>query len=187
MAGEVAFRWSGEVMEPSDGLPYLGRNPLDNEHVYQITGDSGNGMTHATAGAILVADLIADRPNSWKELFDPARKAVHGLGDFFKEQANTLSQYADWVKSGDTLHPDQIAPGQCGLVRDGAALLAVYRHEDGRLQALSAACTHLGYAVPWNSAERSWDCPCHGSRFGIDGAVLHGSAPTPLAPKPLPR
>ena len=186
MAGEIAFRWSGEVMEPSDGLPYLGRNPLDGEHVYVITGDSGNGMTHTTAGAMIVTDLISGSRNSWADLFDPARKAVHGLGDFLGEQANTLGQYADWVRSGDTVPLDAIAPGEGGLVRDGTRLLAVYRHADGQAQALSAACTHLGCAVHWNRAETSWDCPCHGSRFAIDGSVLHGPAHAPLASRPVP-
>lgn len=181
MAGQVDYRWSGEVMEPSDGLAFLGRNPLDHANVYLITGDSGNGITHCTAGAILVSDLIQGRRNDWAELFSPSRKAFHGIGDFITEQANTLTQYQDWLRGGDVESVDEIGAGEGAVLRDGGKLLAVYRSEDGGLQAVSAACTHLGCAVHWNSGEKSWDCPCHGSRFAADGAVLHGPARRPLS------
>lgn len=182
MVREVAYRWSGEVMEPSDGLAYLGRDPGGSEHVYFITGDSGNGMTHCTAGAMLVTDLIMGRENPWRSLYDPARKVKHGLGDFAAEQANTLAQYRDWVTGGEVDSAAEIAPGQGAIVREGMHKLAVYRDEDGALHAVSATCTHLGCVVHFNSAEKSWDCPCHGSRFGTDGAVLHGPAAKALAP-----
>ena len=180
MAGEVAYRWSGEVMEPADGIAFLGRNPMDKD-VYIITGDSGNGMTHCTAGAILVSDLILERPNRWTELYAPSRKAFHGIGEFITEQANTLAQYTDWLRGGDVESAGEIEAGRGALLRDGGRLLAVYRSEDGGISAVSAACTHLGCAVRWNGAEKSWDCPCHGSRFAPDGTVLHGPARRPLA------
>lgn len=181
LAGQVDYRWSGEVMEPSDGVAFLGRNPLDHDNVYIITGDSGNGMTHCTAGAMLIHDLILGRENEWAELYAPSRKAFHGIGDFITEQANTLAQYTDWVRGGDVESVDEIPAGEGAIVRDGGKLLAVYRSDDGGLQAVSAACTHLGCAVHWNSGEKSWDCPCHGSRFAADGAVLHGPARRPLS------
>ena len=194
MAGQVAYRWSGEVMEPSDGLAFLGRNPLDHDNVYIITGDSGNGMTHCTAGAILIDDLIMKRPNNWTELYAPARKAFHGVGEFITEQANTLAQYADWLRGGDVESVEEIGAGEGAVLRHGGKLLAVYRSDDGGLQAVSAACTHLGCAVHWNAGEKSWDCPCHGSRFAADGTVLHGPARRPLSaaaiesgPEPRPR
>ncbi|MFZ3288884.1 MAG: FAD-dependent oxidoreductase [Telluria sp.] len=186
VAGALEYRWSGEIMEPSDGVAYLGRNPMDDDNVYLITGDSGNGMTHCTAGAMLVTDLILGRPNPWAELYSPSRKAIHGLGEFIAEQANTLAQYSDWVKPGDVDSASQIASGEGALLRDGGKLLAVYRATDGGLHVLSAACTHLGCAVHWNGAEKSWDCPCHGSRFDTDGIVLHGPARSPLAAALLP-
>ncbi|MES2318574.1 MAG: FAD-dependent oxidoreductase [Pseudomonadota bacterium] len=181
VAGEVEYRWSGEVMEPADGVAYLGRNPLDHGNVYIITGDSGNGMTHCTAGAILVSDLILKRQNNWEELYSPSRKAFHGIGEFITEQANTLAQYSDWLRGGDVESVDEIGAGEGAVLRNGGKLLAVYRSDDGGLQAVSAACTHLGCAVHWNSGEKSWDCPCHGSRFATDGTVLHGPARRPLA------
>ncbi|MDN4037781.1 FAD-dependent oxidoreductase [Massilia sp. YIM B02443] len=194
MALEVAWRWSGEVMEPADGLPFLGRNPMDDENVYLITGDSGNGMTHCTIGAMLVTDLIMERPNPWSALYDPARKPVHGFREFAGEQANVMARYGEWLTGGavDSVHA--IAPGEGAVLRDGLRRIAVYRDPQGALHALSAKCTHLGCAVHWNGAERSWDCPCHASRFDTEGNVLHGPAPTALArvelradAAPLPR
>ena len=184
-AGEVVRRWSGQVMEPSDGLAFLGRQRAGHANVYVISGDSGNGMTHCTAGAILVTDLIVGRNNGWSGLYAPARKAFHGIGDFITEHATTLSQHSDWLRGGDVASAAEIAPGDGALLRDGGKLLAVYRSDDGGLQAVSAACSHLGCAVHWNGADKSWDCPCHGSRFAADGAVLHGPARRPLSPAKL--
>ena len=180
MAGSVDFRWSGEVMEPADGLAYLGRNPMDDKNVYLITGDSGNGMTHCTAGAMLITDLIRGRNNPGEELYSPSRKATHGMADFIKEQANTLSQYRDWLTGGEVDSAQEIAAGQGAILREGAKKLAVYRNEEGGLHVLSAVCTHLGCIVAWNGAEKSWDCPCHASRFDVTGEVLHGPASKPL-------
>jgi nitrite reductase/ring-hydroxylating ferredoxin subunit len=180
MAQSVEYRWSGEVMEPSDGPAYLGRNPMDDKNVYIITGDSGNGMTHCTIGAKLVTDLIIGRDNPWTSIYDPARKVTHGMSDFASEQANTLSQYGEWVTGGDVKSAQEIAAGQGAILRHGIHKFAVYRDEHGELHAVSAKCTHLDCVVHWNSAERSWDCPCHGSRFDVSGEVLHGPAPTPL-------
>jgi glycine/D-amino acid oxidase-like deaminating enzyme/nitrite reductase/ring-hydroxylating ferredoxin subunit len=192
MAGVVDFKWSGEVMEPADGMAYLGRNPMDNRNVYIITGDSGNGMTHCTAGAMLVTDLIMGRENRWASVYDPSRKVTHGISAFIRDQANTLSQYRDWLTGGEVDSPQEIAAGQGAILRQDEKKLAVYRDANGGLHAFSAACTHLGCVVSWNSAEKSWDCPCHGSRFDIHGEVLHGPAVTSLEavalaePGPMP-
>lgn len=186
MAQAVEYWWSGEIMEPADGMAYLGRNPMDDENVYIITGDSGNGMTHCTIGAMIVNDLIMGRENRWATLYDPARKVMHGISEFVSEQANTLAQYGAWVTGGEVESAQDIPAGQGGIVRDGAKKLAVYRDPQGGLHALSAKCTHLGCAVHWNSAECSWDCPCHGSRFDLQGQVLHGPARTPLEAVELP-
>jgi glycine/D-amino acid oxidase-like deaminating enzyme/nitrite reductase/ring-hydroxylating ferredoxin subunit len=185
--GEVVYRWSGEVMEPSDGVAYLGRNPMDSENVYLITGDSGNGMTNCTVGAMIVRDLVTGVSNPWTALFAPNRKPLHGLGDFITEQTNVAQQYTDWLNRTEITSPEHIAPGEGALIRRGLKLYAVHRVAAGdRLEVLSAACTHLGCAVHWNSPEKSWDCPCHGSRFATSGEVLHGPAVAPLAAVSLP-
>jgi glycine/D-amino acid oxidase-like deaminating enzyme/nitrite reductase/ring-hydroxylating ferredoxin subunit len=187
MAGAVRHRWSGQVMEPADGVAFFGRNPMGDANIYVITGDSGTGMTHCTAGAIAVSDMIMARPNPWSDLYDPSRKAFHGLGDFVKEQANTLAQYKDLLTGGDVESADQIQPGEGAVLRQGLSKLAVYRDESSALHVRSAICTHLGCIVAWNAAEKSWDCPCHASRFGVDGEVLHGPAGAPLAAETLHR
>lgn len=180
MAGAVDFRWSGEVMEPADGVAYLGHNPMDDKNVYIITGDSGNGMTHCTIGAMMITDMIMGRDNVWEEVYAPSRKAVHGMSEFIKEQANTLAQYRAWLKGGEVDSAQHIPAGEGAIVREGGRKLAVYRDDEGALHALSATCTHLGCVVAWNAAEKSWDCPCHASRFNVSGEVLHGPAMKPL-------
>lgn len=185
MAGKVSHRWSGQVMEPSDKVAYFGRNPMDDGNVHVITGDSGTGMTHCSAGAIAITDAIIGRSNTWADFYDPSRKAIHGLGDFVREQANTLAHYKELVTGGDVESAEQIKPGEGAVLRRGAGKLAVYRDASSALHVRSAICTHLGCVVAWNSAEKSWDCPCHASRFGVDGEVLHGPAASPLPPEKL--
>jgi Rieske Fe-S protein len=180
----VAWRWSGEVMEPVDGLPFLGRDPNDSR-IFMITGDSGNGMTHCTAGAMLVTDLIQGRSNPWAELYDPARKVQNGLGRFMREQADVLTRFADRLRGGEVEDSAEIAPGEGAVLRQNGERLAAYRDEEGGLHVLSATCTHLGCSVAWNAAEKSWDCPCHGSRFDVEGEVLHGPAKSALPAREL--
>jgi glycine/D-amino acid oxidase-like deaminating enzyme/nitrite reductase/ring-hydroxylating ferredoxin subunit len=181
MAGPVSMHWSGEVMEPLDGIAYLGRNP-GNREIYIITGDSGNGMTHATAGAILVADLIMGRVNPWLHTYDPARKAFKETLEFVKRQSNVAAQYMDWISDGDEPGAAAIPPGEGALIRSGLKKIAAYRDQEGALHCHSATCPHLGCVVQWNRAEKTWDCPCHGSRFSAYGSVLHGPAVSRLAP-----
>ncbi|HKQ12813.1 MAG TPA: FAD-dependent oxidoreductase [Steroidobacteraceae bacterium] len=179
MAGPLAYRWSGEVAEPLDGIAYLGRNP-GSRNVYVITGDSGNGISHATVGAMLVSDQIMQRPNAWESVYDPSRKPVREALHFMREQANVAAQYGDWVAGGEST-PAAIGAGEGAVIRHGLRKLAVFRDEDGALHCHSATCPHLGCVVRWNPLDRTWDCPCHGSRFSTYGSVLHGPAVSGLA------
>lgn len=181
MAGELTQKWSGQVMEPVDGVGFIGRSPGHDANVYLITGDSGQGMTHATLGAVLVTDLIGGRPNPWETLYDPSRNVVRAAGEFLRENANVAAQYLDWLGKGDVASVDEIKPGTGAILRKGARLLAVYRDELGLCHARSAACTHLGGVVSWNALEKTWDCPCHGTRFSALGRVLNGPAKHDLA------
>jgi glycine/D-amino acid oxidase-like deaminating enzyme/nitrite reductase/ring-hydroxylating ferredoxin subunit len=176
------FQWSGQVMEPIDSLALIGRNPLDSDNVYIATGDSGNGMTHGTIAGMLLTDLISDRENPWARLYDPSRKTLGALKEFVKENVNVAAQYADLVTPGELDDVTAIGRGEGGILRRGAAKVAVYRDEDGTLHERSAFCTHLGCVVQWNSTEKTWDCPCHGSRFQTDGHVVNGPAIRPLTP-----
>ena len=173
---EVRFRWSGQVMETIDGLAFIGRNPLDHPNVFIVTGDSGMGMTHGTIAGILLTDLILGRENPWAALYEPSRKTLGALRRFVKENLNVAQQYGDWLTSGDVDSPEQITPGAGAVIRHGLTKIAVYRDEQGVCHERSAVCTHLGGIVHWNDAEKTWDCPCHGSRFDRLGGALSGPA-----------
>lgn len=180
--GEVTHRWSGQVMEPVDGLAYIGRNPLDDDNVYVVTGDSGHGLTHGTLAGALIRDLVLGHANPYAELYDPSRKSVRTAGTYLGENANMVGHMVgDWLKGAEVSEPGEIARGHGAILRNGIAPVAAYRDNEGALHAVSAVCTHLGCLVQWNGGEKSWDCPCHGSRFAVDGAILNGPARAPLA------
>jgi len=176
MIQEIRFRWSGQVLETIDGLAFIGRNPLDKPNVFIATGDSGMGMTHGTIAGILLTDLVLGRENPWAKLYDPSRKTLHALSQFVTENLNVARQYGDWLTSGDVESPAQIQPGSGAVIRRGLTKVAVYRDEQGTLHERSAVCPHLGGIVHWNDAEKTWDCPCHGSRFDRLGGVVNGPA-----------
>ena len=181
-AREVEFRWSGQVMESQDGLAFIGRNPLDAENVYVVTGDSGMGMTHGTIAGILLTDLIAGRQNPWAELYDPSRIRSGAASEWVKENLNVAAQYTSWITSGEVSSVDEIVPNTGAVLRDGLKKVAVFRDEAGELHGCSAVCTHLGCIVAWNASASTWDCPCHGSRFDPYGKVVNGPAKEDLSP-----
>jgi glycine/D-amino acid oxidase-like deaminating enzyme/nitrite reductase/ring-hydroxylating ferredoxin subunit len=174
--GEIEYRWSGQVIEPMDGVAFIGRNPGQDDNVYICTGDSGNGLTHGTIAGILLTELIGRRPHPWAALYEPGRVHLRAVPKFLQENANTLPQYGDWFTPGEIESVSLLAPGDGGILREGLKKFAVYRDDDGALHECSATCPHLGGVVRWNAGEKTWDCPCHGSRFDVDGAVLNGPA-----------
>jgi glycine/D-amino acid oxidase-like deaminating enzyme/nitrite reductase/ring-hydroxylating ferredoxin subunit len=185
MVKGVDYRWSGQVMEPVDGVAYIGHNPLDKDNVYIITGDSGNGMTHGTIGGILITDLIMERENPWEDLYDPSRISLQALKNYASQNLNVAEQYTDWMKAGEYETAEEISPGSGGIIRCGIHKIAAYRDEHGQVHARSAKCSHLGCVVAWNSNEMSWDCPCHGSRFDRFGQVINGPAIYNLSEPPV--
>lgn len=172
---EILFRWSGQVMEPVDSVAFIGRNPGD-ENIYIATGDSGNGMTHGTIAGILITDLINEKPNPWEKIYDPSRISLKATGNFLKEAGNMAAQYLDFLKAGDVDSVKEIRANQGGVVTVGLKKVAVYRNDEGILHAYTAICPHLGCVVQWNPDEKSFDCPCHGSRFTCEGKVVNGPA-----------
>jgi len=178
--GEVVNRWSGQVLEPVDGLAFIGRDPGTDRNVFIATGDSGHGMTHGTIAGVLLRDLIVGRENDWEQLYAPDRVPLRAFGEYLRENVNVAGQYADLVTGGDVASEADISPGRGAVVREGLRKLAVYHGEDGVIRRLSAICPHLGCVVQWNSTEGTWDCPCHGSRFAVDGTVLNGPSPSGL-------
>ena len=175
-AQAVTYRWSGQVEEPADALAFIGRNPMDKDNVYIATGDSGQGMTHGTIAGILLTDLIQGRPNPWAHLYDPGRTTLRAAKEYVTELAKSNKPFAKWVTPGEVAAPGEIAPGEGGIIRRGLHKIACYRDPMGAVTELSATCPHLGCIVEWNTSEKSWDCPCHGSRFGPDGHVVNGPA-----------
>ena len=180
-AGEIAFRWSGQVMEPVDYLGYIGRNPADKDNVFIATGDSGMGMTHGTIAGILLTDLIMGRPNEWAKLYDPSR-LPKSLATYAQENANVAKEYLDLLTPGDVKSVEEIAPDSGAVIRRGLTKVACYRDDGGQLHEFSAICPHLKCVVTWNVGEKSWDCPCHGSRFDPYGCVVNGPANSNLPP-----
>lgn len=180
--------WSGQIIEPADGLAYIGADPGGEDNVFIATGDSGNGVTHGVIAGLLLSDLIDGRANPWAWLYDPRRKPLRAGSEWVRENANVAVQYRDWIARGQAGGIDALARGEGAVVRRGVHRVAVYRSGDGALHTFNARCPHLGCAVRWSPQEKSWDCPCHGSRFVADsGAVLNGPASAPLAPFAWPR
>jgi glycine/D-amino acid oxidase-like deaminating enzyme len=182
MIESIEFKWGGQCMETIDGLAFIGRNPLDKENVFVVTGDSGMGLTHGTIAGMLLTDLIQGRENPWADLYNPARKTLLAADTFVKEQANVAAQYADWVTPGEVSTVDEIAPGSGAVLRRGLTKVAVYRDGHGVAHEMTAVCPHLKCIVNWNSVESTWDCPCHGSRFDCHGKVVNGPANSDLEP-----
>jgi glycine/D-amino acid oxidase-like deaminating enzyme/nitrite reductase/ring-hydroxylating ferredoxin subunit len=182
LAEALVARWSGQVMEPVDGLAYIGHEGAENRHIYVATGDSGHGMTHGTIAGILISDQIEGRENPWARLYDPGRVSLRATLRYAKENLNTVAQYTDWVQ-GDSVESVEAIPfGSGAVLRRGLKKIAVYKDHAGECFAVSAACPHLGGVVRWNSAEETWDCPCHGSRFDAYGKVVNGPALDDLPP-----
>ena len=182
MINKIDYRWSGQVFEPIDSLAFIGRNP-GNKNVYIATGDSGNGMTHGTIAGILIPDLILGKDNPWKSLYEPSRKTLKAASEFIHENLNTLLQYKDWLTSGEIKTIEALGPEEGAILREGLKKIAVYKDEQHKIHVNSAFCPHLGGCLRWNSGEKSWDCPLHGSRFNGCGHVITGPAINNLYPQ----
>ncbi len=170
----IETKWSGQVINTVDGCGFIGKNP-GSETTFIITGDSGNGITNGAIGAMLITDLILGKENKWANVFDPSRHpGVHAPGDYLKEVGNMVRQYADWFTPGDKKTLEELQPGEGAVLREGLKKLAVFRDEQGNLHSCSAICPHLGAIVQWNSGEKTFDCPAHGSRFTALGKVING-------------
>ncbi len=169
-------RWSGQVIETPDGLPFIGEVD-DNQ--YLATGFSGNGMTLGTYAGVLIRDLLAGHENPLAELFSVHRKALSGAWDYVRENVDFPMCFLK-----DRLRPsvsgERPVPGEGALMREDGKTLAVFCNDQGQCCKLSAICPHMGCIVAWNSAERTWDCPCHGSRFTSHGALITGPAESGL-------
>ncbi len=172
--GDVQYRWSGMVLETIDGLGLIGRKPMDEDNVYITTGDSGMGMTHGVIAGMLIRDLILGHQNAWEDLYSPSRLPVKAAGEFAKAGLNVMSNISEYVTPGEVKTAEDIKPGEGAVIREGLKKIAVFKDEAGKTHSCSAVCSHRGCIVSWNGFEKTWDCPCHGSRYNAMGKVLNG-------------
>jgi glycine/D-amino acid oxidase-like deaminating enzyme/nitrite reductase/ring-hydroxylating ferredoxin subunit len=185
-ATEITHRWSAQDPVSWDLLPVIGRYHPGSSRLFVASGFHKWGLSSATFGASIIADLIAGRDNRWAKRFSPSRIGARGLPKLIEMNARVA---ADLL--GDRVIPAlrgraaQVPAGDARVIRDGLGKTGVFRDDDGTLHAVSLRCTHLGCLLRFNGAERSWDCPCHGSRFDVDGAVLEGPATKPLERKEI--
>ncbi|MET0684741.1 MAG: FAD-dependent oxidoreductase [Solirubrobacteraceae bacterium] len=183
----VEYRWSAQDAMPLDGIPYVGKLSPASRSIWTASGFRKWGMTNGAAAAIMLADLIEERPNPWLATFDANRfKPLASASKLLKETVSVGAHFfGDRLSGPDLRSMDQLAPGEGALVAHDGDTVAAYREPGGAVLAVSPVCTHLYCHVKWNVAERSWDCPCHGSRFAPDGTVLQGPAVKPLEPREL--
>jgi glycine/D-amino acid oxidase-like deaminating enzyme/nitrite reductase/ring-hydroxylating ferredoxin subunit len=183
----VEFRWSTQDNNTVDRVPYIGKISTGSEHLYVATGFAGWGMTNSHVAAQLLSDMILGRDNPWIELFDPSRfKPITSARDFIRENMNVAKEFmADRVSTPELEDLSELPTGGGEVIEWKGERVAVYKDEAGKVFSCSAVCTHMGCIVHWNSAEKSWDCPCHGSRFNYEGQVIQGPANKALEKKSL--
>lgn len=187
---DVTYRWFNEDYTPADGVPFIGKASDRTDHIYVATGFKAWGLTTSTVSAMLISDMILGRSNPWLELYDATRLKPLISGEFLKENVQVAKLWltGKFVEGEDIddLPPSDLKPGDAAILKAGEGKIAAYRDDSGRLHTVSAVCTHMGCVLGWNPAEKTWDCACHGSRFGHDGTVLHGPATVPLERKTVP-
>jgi glycine/D-amino acid oxidase-like deaminating enzyme/nitrite reductase/ring-hydroxylating ferredoxin subunit len=173
----IDYKWSGQIMEPVDFLAFIGRNPMDSDNVFIITGDSGNGLTHGTIAGILIPDLIEGKENPWEEIYSPSRFKIAAVKKWIREFGGGFIDYLKMnPHHADEVMLSSINQGEGKIIQLDKKKYGAFRDESGRLHFVSAECTHLKCIIKWNGDEKSWDCPCHGSRFTYDGKVINGPA-----------
>jgi len=175
---DISYKWSSQYFEPADGLPYIGHLPGHPGNIYVATGFGGNGMIYSSVAALTIASMIMEKETPFEKLFDPNRlKPVAGFTNFIKHNADVVKQFAGkWFYHEELEQLSALAPGEGKVVVFNKHKVAVYKSPEGKLFALNPICTHLKCEVKWNSAEKSWDCPCHGARYSYDGNLLTGPA-----------
>lgn len=181
--GDVAFEWSAQNYRSADGLPYIGRSH-GSSRTYIATGFGADGLTYGTLAANLISEEILGRESRWSDLYDPRRfTPVKSAKTAITENLSVAKYLLQDYLARRPKELEQVPPGEGRILTLDGDKVAVYRDEMGHCTLVSPNCTHLGCLVHWNSADKSWDCPCHGSRFTIAGAVIEGPALAPLAPQ----
>jgi Rieske Fe-S protein len=174
----VKNHWSTQDYMSVDQIPYIGKLRRTSDRLYVATGFGKWGMTNGTVAGVVISDQILRRDNPWTDLFDPNRaEPLASAKDFVTENFNVAKRFVrDRITRRMSVSMEDVRPGEAAVGFVNGQHVAISRDDDGRLHAVSARCTHMGCLVNWNPAERSWDCPCHGSRFAPGGTVLEGPA-----------
>lgn len=174
----IVYKWSSQYYVPTDGLPYIGHLPGNRDNIYCATGFNGNGIILGTISAKIISDLIVKGENKYKELFSPARvKPVAGFVNFVKEAADVVAHLiGDKISIEKINSLSDLAAGEARVVNYEGHTVALYKDENHQLHAVNSACTHIKCTVGWNAFEKSWDCPCHGTRYSFEGKMLNGPA-----------
>lgn len=181
---DIPYQWSSQYYIPVDGLPYIGIMDKENDRIFVATGYNGNGMTWGTISGHIISDLILGKQNRFSELFDPCRmKPIAGFTEFVKENADVAYHFVvDRFKAEDIETFRELGKDEGKVVEYEGEKLAVYKDREGIITALNPTCTHAGCTVAFNSEEKSWDCPCHGGRFDLEGRVICGPPMAHLKP-----
>jgi glycine/D-amino acid oxidase-like deaminating enzyme/nitrite reductase/ring-hydroxylating ferredoxin subunit len=179
--GPIEYRWVNEDYSPMDRAPFIGWSSSAGDGYLVATGFAAWGISNGTAAAMILADLAAGKENRWLELFDATRvKPIAGGPKFVKENVEVAAHLVSGYLSRKPKSFDELAPGDAAIMKIDGKNVAAFKDKDGHVHAVSAVCTHMGCIVGWNETDRTWDCPCHGSRFDLDGQVIHGPAILPL-------
>ncbi len=182
-AGPVEYRWINEDYTPMDHAPFIGWSSRSDGYLV-ATGFDAWGISNGTVAAEIIADLATGEENRWLDMFDATRvKPIAGAPDFVKENASVAAHLVGGYLGSKARSYDELKPGEAAILKIDGDNVAAYRDERGKVHAVSAVCTHMGCLVGWNDTDRTWDCPCHGSRFELDGEVIHGPATRPLGSK----
>jgi glycine/D-amino acid oxidase-like deaminating enzyme/nitrite reductase/ring-hydroxylating ferredoxin subunit len=183
-AGPVEYRWINEDYSAMDSAPFIGWSSHGEKGYLVATGFAAWGISNGTAAAMVIAALATGKENEWTAMFDAARiKPVAGAPEFIKENAEVAAHLVSGYLSRKPKSFDELAPGDAAIMKVDGDNVAAFRDEIGKVHAVSAVCTHMGCLVGWNATDRTWDCPCHGSRFELSGEVIHGPATQPLGSK----
>ena len=183
-AGPIEYRWINEDYTPMDGAPFIGWSSSAGDGYLVATGFNAWGISNGTVAAMIIADLATGRENPWLDVFDATRvKPVAGAKEFVVENAEVAAHLVSGYLSRKPKSYDELEPGHAAIMKVDGENVAAFKDEAGTVHAVSAVCTHMGCLVGWNATDRTWDCPCHGSRFELSGEVIHGPATQPLGSK----
>ena len=175
---EISYQWSSQFFEPADGLPYIGHLPGHPQNVFVATGFGGNGMVYSSVAALVLSEMLTTGKNKYNNIFNPNRvKPVAGFTNFIKHNADVVKQFAGkWFSHEQLDELSSLARDEAKVVEFENQKLAIYKSKEGLIYALNPICTHLKCEVKWNMTEKTWDCPCHGTRYNYDGKVVTGPA-----------